>query len=156
MIDVQLMSPAEKLLGRLDGLRQTGPDRWIARCPAHDGKHPSLAIRVTDAERVLVYCFSGCPIESILGGRQRTRFCELITQYIALNYHESNYMLCCFFLVGVFKLLSIGGQKSWMQKRHPQAGTRKRREFRFPISRPIFRIGDIFSFQPGSFGLDHL
>jgi hypothetical protein len=32
---------------------------WIARCPAHQDKSPSLSIREQDG-RVLVHCFSGC------------------------------------------------------------------------------------------------
>ena len=39
--------------------RRTGPGRWMARCPAHDDRTPSLSI----AERngtLLVHCFAGC------------------------------------------------------------------------------------------------
>ncbi len=36
---------ADVLLSRLDGACRTGPGRWIARCPAHDDRHPSLAVR---------------------------------------------------------------------------------------------------------------
>lgn len=54
------------LLARLDGVRQSGPDRWIARCPAHDDRDPSLSIR--DAgDKVLVRCHAGCSAESIVG-----------------------------------------------------------------------------------------
>ena len=47
------------ILDRLEGLRETGSGRWLARCPAHDDKHPSLHIR--DAgDRLLIHCFAGC------------------------------------------------------------------------------------------------
>lgn len=57
---------AEKLLDRLDKTKQTGPHRWIARCPAHDDKHPSLAITETPDGTVLVKCFTGCGFDAIV------------------------------------------------------------------------------------------
>lgn len=56
----------DTLLSRLDKPRQTGPDRWIARCPAHQDKSPSLSVRVLDDERILVHCFAGCPVSDVL------------------------------------------------------------------------------------------
>ncbi|MCG6943638.1 MAG: hypothetical protein LJE69_20600 [Thiohalocapsa sp.] len=55
----------DAFLGRLDGLIQTGTDRWAARCPAHDDRSPSLTIR--DAgDRLLFHCHAGCRPEDIL------------------------------------------------------------------------------------------
>ncbi len=51
---------AAVLLGRLDKVRAAGAGRWIAACPAHDDKSPSLSVRETDDGRVLVHCFAGC------------------------------------------------------------------------------------------------
>ncbi|MBN9132017.1 MAG: DNA primase [Nitrosospira multiformis] len=56
---------ASTLLNRLDGVKQTGKDRWIARCPAHRDKRPSLAIRELDG-RTLAHCFAGCETSSVL------------------------------------------------------------------------------------------
>ena len=56
---------ADKLISRLEGVRNTGQDRWIARCPAHDDKSPSLAIREVD-DRVLIHCFAGCSAQEIV------------------------------------------------------------------------------------------
>lgn len=33
---------------------------WVACCPAHADKNPSLAIRETDDGRILLKCFAGC------------------------------------------------------------------------------------------------
>jgi putative DNA primase/helicase len=33
---------------------------WVARCPAHEDRKPSLSIREADGGRVLVYCHAGC------------------------------------------------------------------------------------------------
>ena len=57
---------ADTLLSCLDGVRQTGADRWLALCPAHDDKRPSLSIREID-DRVLVHCWAGCPVEHVIG-----------------------------------------------------------------------------------------
>ena len=40
------MSAAARLLDRLTGVKQTAPGRWIAKCPAHEDRSPSLSIRV--------------------------------------------------------------------------------------------------------------
>ncbi len=53
-------SPVGRVLSRLDRVKKTGPDRWIARCPAHDDKRPSLSIREADDGKVLLRCWSGC------------------------------------------------------------------------------------------------
>jgi hypothetical protein len=58
---------AQILLSRLDRVKRTGSGRWIARCPAHDDRGPSLAIRELDDGRVVVHCFAGCEAESVLG-----------------------------------------------------------------------------------------
>jgi hypothetical protein len=50
---------AERLLLRLEGVRQSGSNKWMARCPCHIDGTPSLS--VTDlADRVLIHCFAGC------------------------------------------------------------------------------------------------
>ncbi|MFB1490777.1 MULTISPECIES: hypothetical protein [unclassified Thiocapsa] len=53
------------LLSRLDGVRSTGPGKWITRCPAHEDRGPSLSIRDT-GERILIYCFAGCEADDVL------------------------------------------------------------------------------------------
>lgn len=61
------MSGADHLLSRLERVKRTGSGRWMARCPAHDDKGPSLSVRELDDGRVLIHCFSGCHVESVLG-----------------------------------------------------------------------------------------
>lgn len=56
----------EEVLGRLQGVYQTRPGKWVARCPAHDDKTPSLSIREAEDGRVLLYCWAGCPTERVL------------------------------------------------------------------------------------------
>lgn len=56
----------DDLLSWLDKVRPTGPGRWLARCPAHNDKSPSLAIRELADGRVLVHCFTGCSTADVL------------------------------------------------------------------------------------------
>jgi len=39
---------------------------WVARCPAHDDRKPSLSVSEGRDGQILVHCFSGCTLESIL------------------------------------------------------------------------------------------
>ena len=57
---------AEVLLSRLEKVKATGSDRWIARCPAHGDKSPSLTVRELPDGRVLVHCFTGCATDDVL------------------------------------------------------------------------------------------
>jgi len=47
------------LLNRLERVRRMGDNRWIACCPAHGDRHPSLNIRLTDDDTILLVCRSG-------------------------------------------------------------------------------------------------
>jgi len=60
------MTAAERLLARLDGVRETKPGRWKARCPAHPDRNPSLCIDQVDDGRLLVKCQAGCATDSVM------------------------------------------------------------------------------------------
>lgn len=60
------MSPADRLLSRLDKVRSTGESKWIACCPAHDDKSPSLSIREIPDGTLLVKCWAGCGAAEIV------------------------------------------------------------------------------------------
>jgi hypothetical protein len=57
----------ETVLAALDRPRRTGDGRWVARCPAHDDRGPSLSVRDVGDGRTLIYCFAGCETADILG-----------------------------------------------------------------------------------------
>lgn len=57
----------QTLLSRLDRVKQTGPGQWVARCPAHDDRRPSLSIREADDGKILIHDFAGCDAYAILG-----------------------------------------------------------------------------------------
>jgi DNA primase len=50
----------DTLLSRLEGVKANGRDKWVACCPAHEDKNPSLVIRQLDDGRILLHCFGGC------------------------------------------------------------------------------------------------
>ncbi len=57
---------ADALLSRLDGVRATGQDQWVALCPSHLDRTPSLSIAEKD-DRVLIHCHAGCDVNEVVG-----------------------------------------------------------------------------------------
>jgi hypothetical protein len=55
---------AETIARALGGRKVGGG--WMARCPAHDDRTPSLSIRDTDDGKVLVRCHAGCGQEQVI------------------------------------------------------------------------------------------
>lgn len=53
-----------ELLPRLERVRRVR-DGWIARCPAHPDRNPSLSIREGLAGRILLHCWAGCAVEAM-------------------------------------------------------------------------------------------
>jgi len=55
------------LLSKLDKVKPTGRGRWIACCPAHEDRSPSLSVRELDDGRILLHCFAECEVTEVLG-----------------------------------------------------------------------------------------
>jgi hypothetical protein len=47
-------------------VKRTGPGKWIAKCPAHDDRRPSLSVKEADDGKVLLHCWSGCGAAEIV------------------------------------------------------------------------------------------
>ena len=60
------MLTPDQLLARLDGVHRAGRDRWVARCPAHDDRSPSLSVRLGDKGGMLLHCHAGCAIAEVI------------------------------------------------------------------------------------------
>lgn len=60
------MSPAEKLLNLVEGVRQTGPGRWVFRSPTRKEKHASVSLRELADGRLLLHDFGGGSAVDIL------------------------------------------------------------------------------------------
>lgn len=54
------------LIPKLRGVKFFAGDRFIARCPAHQDRSPSLAGRLKPDGRILMHCFAGCEPDAIL------------------------------------------------------------------------------------------
>jgi hypothetical protein len=61
-----LSSKTDQLLNRLELVKKTGQGKWLARCPAHVDRSPSLAIKEVN-DRILLHCFAGCGVTEVLG-----------------------------------------------------------------------------------------
>lgn len=59
---------------------------WVACCPAHDDRSPSLSIREQNG-RILLYCFAGCSVEAICAAARITTK-ELFTEPRRLDRSE--------------------------------------------------------------------
>lgn len=75
MVSKEATNPKRKLSSGLDmneflsrlvpyDLKQVGSNRYVARCPAHHEKTPSLSITVMDDGKTVAYCF-GCGADGI-------------------------------------------------------------------------------------------
>lgn len=56
----------DAMIMRLGKVREKGPGRWLACCPAHHDRSPSLAIRETSDGTILLHCFSGYSAMDVL------------------------------------------------------------------------------------------
>lgn len=55
------------LLSRLQKVEESGSGAWMACCPAHDDKGPSLSIKSTADGKILLKCFAGCELGAVVG-----------------------------------------------------------------------------------------
>ena len=63
--------PIEEIVKRIDHARAVRPRRkfkssYIARCPAHDDRSPSLSIDEAQDGRILINCHAGCGALDVL------------------------------------------------------------------------------------------
>ena len=59
------MKPVEKVLEQLEEVKERSGS-WIALCPAHNDREPSLSVSEGDAGRALLKCFANCELEEIV------------------------------------------------------------------------------------------
>lgn len=60
------MTAAETFLSRVEGVRQTGPGRWVFRVPTRKDKRPSGSARELEDGRLLIHDFGGDSAADIL------------------------------------------------------------------------------------------
>jgi hypothetical protein len=76
------VTAAARILDRLTGVRKTATGRWIARCPAHADKSPSLSVRELEDGRILLHDFGGCATGDVLAALG-LRFADLFDKPLA-------------------------------------------------------------------------
>jgi hypothetical protein len=59
-------------LSALAGVRRRNAG-WVARCPAHDDREPSLSVGVGGDGELLLHCFRGCAFEAVVAAFGRAR-----------------------------------------------------------------------------------
>lgn len=59
------MADIQVFLSRLSKVRKNGKD-YVACCPAHKDKSPSLTIAERDDGRILLHCFAGCSAHEVV------------------------------------------------------------------------------------------
>ena len=55
---------ATNFLSHFEKVKAVGQNKWIALCPVHGDKSPSLSIRLAE-DRILIHCFAGCTAEEV-------------------------------------------------------------------------------------------
>ena len=61
------MAKIAEFTGRLDKCRFLGEGRWLACCPAHADRSPSLAVFYDSAkDKMLIKCFAECSVDDIV------------------------------------------------------------------------------------------
>jgi len=56
----------EIMLGRLQKVKRSGHGQYMACCPAHEDRSPSLSIKDTGEGRLLINCLAGCDTLNVL------------------------------------------------------------------------------------------
>ena len=63
-------NPIEAILSRLERVKETGPNTWVASCPTsthgQGDRSRGLSIREGDDGRVLIHCHAGCGVDEIV------------------------------------------------------------------------------------------
>ena len=62
------MLDAGTIASGLQKPKRAGPGKYVACCPAHDDKTPSLSIKDAPNGKVLVHCHAGCSQDEVIGG----------------------------------------------------------------------------------------
>ena len=59
------MKSVNEFLALLEKVKPAGKDRWMALCPAHNDRTPSLSVTALP-DKILVSCQAGCHINAVL------------------------------------------------------------------------------------------
>lgn len=60
------MADIQAFLSRLSKVKNRGQDKWVACCPAHNDKNPSLYVTHAKSGKILYHCMSGCGQDEVI------------------------------------------------------------------------------------------
>ena len=110
---------------------------WMAKCPAHEDRNPSLGIR-QEGDKVLVKCYAGCAQRDVIEAlkarglwetvpptrrwaKQRTPLGPIVAEYNYTDEHgELLYQVTRHFPPKDFRQRYPDGRGGWIWKKHPR------------------------------------
>ena len=60
------MNSLNRIIDKLENVKETGDQTFTARCPAHDDSRNSLSVRLSDDQTCLIHCFAGCDTRDVV------------------------------------------------------------------------------------------
>ena len=107
------MEPVELLLSRLESVRANRNGTWLARCPAHDDRSPSLSIATGDDGKVLLHCFAGCGAADVVEaiGLELSSLFPETHDWKGQRRTNVDYKALCHFIQHEITVLIIAAQK---------------------------------------------
>src|SRR5437764_13477860 len=76
-------------IARALGGRKTG-SAWMARCPAHEDREPSLSIDDSKSGKVLVRCHAGCDQRDVIAALRWRGIWQTQSQYDSQSLRKSD------------------------------------------------------------------
>lgn len=81
----------ENLLSKLEGVKKTGENRWMAKCPAHNDRTASLSLSTTKEGHILCKCHASCEINDVLSA-VGLKPCDLFIKRLPNNKGQKPYL----------------------------------------------------------------
>lgn len=108
------------------GARRVGSS-WMAKCPAHNDRNPSLAIRESDG-KILLRCHAGCSQHDVIDAMkalglwelERTEPSRIVATYDYTDEHGALLYQVVRYEPKGFKQRRPDGYGGWIWKKHPR------------------------------------
>jgi putative DNA primase/helicase len=122
-----MMNSVDEIVRALGG-RRSGAG-WIARCPAHEDRNPSLSVSVRDG-KILVHCHAGCDQRAVVEAlkalglwperEEQAAGRRIVAEYSYTDEGGALLYQVVRFEPKEFKQRRPDGKGSWIWKKHPR------------------------------------
>jgi hypothetical protein len=85
---MSLAADIHLVLSKFEGVKQTAPNKWLAKCSAHSEKHASLGFKLTEEDSIIMHCFAGCDTSAVLAAVD-LEFSDIFPQKTACIYDST-------------------------------------------------------------------